>query len=448
MGFDNLSNYGRVFQHKVLYAILNDNPFLHNVEDTLEEEYFDSAAHKWIVKNVKQYYAKYHCCMTMEAMAIEVKKLKNNDILKVSVKDELKLVYTGTTEDIEYVKEEFLAFVRNQKVKEALLKSVDLMESGDYGNIRSVMENALKAGEPKNIGLILNKDIELRYRESEDVLVKFPEGWDVLNQVTDGGIPPGALIVIMGGTGSGKSTMACHMAVSAARQGFTVAYYTLELSDTYVGKKMDSVMTGIDMKQLKHNKALVEKVNAEVPGQLVVKEFYPGRSTMDDIESHQRHLRNDLNIEVDFVVIDYPELLRPRKYRNDNLQESNDIYTDIKGYAKETGKRIICPSQLNRSGMKADIAEHDSIAGSVGKIFIADFVLTVSRKREDKIAKTARWHVLKSRLGEDGMTYNVSMNLTTNKISVVGEYDPEEITEHQEETKAKITQKFRKIQDE
>jgi hypothetical protein len=98
--------------------------------------------------------------------------------------------------------------------------------------------------------------------------------------------------------------------------------------------------------------------------------------------------------------------------------------------------------------MKADIAEHDSIAGSVGKIFIADFVITVSRKREDKIAKTARWHVLKSRLGEDGMTYNVSMNLTTNKISVLDEYDPQEVVERQEETKAKITQKFRKLQDE
>lgn len=444
MGLDNLASYGKIFQNKLLYSLLSDNAFLANIEDVLEEDYFDSAAHKWIVKNVKEYYDKYHCCMTMEALVVEVKKLKSNDILKMSVKEDLKLVYDSSIEDIEYVKDEFLSFVRNQKVKEALLKSVDLMASGDFDKIRVVMEASLKAGEPKDIGLILGQDIETRYRESEDILIKMP--WKQLNEVTDGGLPPGALMVIMGGTGSGKSTMACHMAISAAKQGFNVAYYTLELSDTYVGKKMDSVLTGIEMKQLKHNRELIESVNGELPGQLIVKEFYPGRSTMDHIEAHQRHLKQDLGIETPFIVIDYPELLRARVTRKEILEESNDIYTDIKGYAKETGKRIIAPSQLNRSGMKADIAEHDSIAGNIGKIFIADFVLTVSRKREDKVAKTARWHVLKSRLGEDGMTYNVSMNLTTNKIEITGDYDPEEIVERQEEAKAKIHKKFKKLE--
>lgn len=443
MGLDNLASYGKVFQLKLLYGLLHDNAFLHNVEDILEEDYFDAAAHKWIVNNIKAYYKKYHCSMSMEAMAVEVKKLKNNDILKLSVKEELKQIYLGSTEDIEYVKDEFLSFIRNQKVKEALLNSVDLMGSGDFDKIRAVMENALKAGEPKDIGLILGQDIEIRYRESEEVLIKFP--WKELNDVTDGGLPPGSLMVLMGGSGSGKSTMSCHIAIEGARQGFNVAYYTLELSDTYVGKKMDSVLTGIEMKQLKYNKELVEKVNGELPGQLIVKEFYPGRSSMDNIEAHQRHLKNDLGIDIDMVVIDYPELLRARKARKEVFEESNDIYTDIKGYAKETGKRIICPSQLNRSGMKADIAEHDSISGSIGKIFIADFVLTVSRKREDKIAKTARWHILKSRLGEDGMTYNVSMNLTSNKISITGEYDAEEVIEKQNEAKTKMVEKINKF---
>lgn len=445
MGLDSIANYGKPFQIKVLYALLNDKPFLQNIADIVTPDYFDSAAHKWIVNYVLTYYAKYRTNPTMEVLVVEVKKIKNNDVLKISLKEELKQVYTGTTDDIEYVKEEFLNFCRNQTVKESILKSVDLLESGNFDSIRVTMLDALKAGEPKDIGIILNKDIETRYRESESILVPFP--WETLNEITDGGIPPGSLVVIMGGTGSGKSTMACHMALAAAKLGFNVAYYTLELSDKYVGKKIDSVMTGIDMKQLKHNRQLIEELNGKVPGQIIIKEFYPGRSSMDNVEAHQRHLFNDLKIETDLIVIDYPELLKARKVRKDSFEESNDVYTDIKGYAKETGRRVIAPSQLNRGGMKLDIVEHDGIAGSVGKIFIADFVLTVSRKRADKLTNTARWHILKSRLGLDGMTYNVHMDLTHNKIEMLGDYDPEEEVIKVEETKARVRQKFTKLQD-
>lgn len=440
MTMQSLGNYGREFQSRVLYALLTDKQFLQNLSDLLVEDYFDSTTHKWIVNITLQYFKKYHTNPSMEVMATERKKVKNNDVLKLSIKEELRQVYTGTVDDVEYVKEEFLNFCRNQEMKKAILQSVDLMESGEYESIRKLVDTALKAGEPRDVGLILSKDIETRYRESEDVLVPLP--WERLNEITDGGLPPGSLMVIMGGTGSGKSTMACHIALHAAKLGFNVTYYTLELSSPYVGKKIDSVMTGIDMKQLKHNRELIEELNGQVPGQIIIKEFYPGRSSMDNIEAHQRNQSNNMEIETHLIVIDYPELLRPRKSRKDSFEESNDIYTDIKGYAKETGKRIVAPSQLNRGGMKQDIVEHDGIAGSVGKIFIGDFVLTVSRKRADKLHNTARWHILKSRLGLDGMSYSVHMDLTHNKIEILGDYDPEEDTaaaeEMQEEVKAKL----------
>lgn len=442
---DSLSQFGKQFQVKVLYSLLCDKSFLQNIADILTEDYFDSAAHKWIVSYTLKYYSKYHTNPTMEVLAVEVKKIKNNDILKLSVKEELKAVYTGTNDDVEYVKEEFLNFCKNQKMKEAILKSVDLMETGNFEDIRRVVDNALKAGDPKDLGLLLSQDIETRYRITEDVLVPLP--WETLNEITDGGLPPGSLMVIMGGTGSGKSTMACYIALNAAKKGFNVAYYTLELSDKYVGKKIDSVMTGIDMKQLKHNRELIEELNGKVDGQIVIKEFYPGRSSLDNIEAHQRHLNNDMKMTTDLIIIDYPELLKARRTRKETFEESNDVYTDIKGYAKETGRRIVAPSQLNRGGMKADVVEHDGIAGSVGKIFIADFVLTVSRKRADKLANTARWHILKSRLGLDGMTYNVSMDLKHNKIEILGDYDPEDMEVREEKVKASVREKFRKLQD-
>jgi hypothetical protein len=48
----------------------------------------------------------------------------------------------------------------------------------------------------------------------------------------------------------------------------------------------------------------------------------------------------------------------------------------------------------------------------------ADFVLSLSRKIEDKAANTARAHVIKNRFGIDGITYPCSMNTHTGLINV------------------------------
>ena len=81
-----LQQYGLGFQIKVLSSLLKHKEFLQNIHDILDEEYFDNPAHKWIVKEILQYYYKYHATPTWEALGVEVKK-HENEILKVSIID-------------------------------------------------------------------------------------------------------------------------------------------------------------------------------------------------------------------------------------------------------------------------------------------------------------------------------------------------------------------------
>ena len=48
----------------------------------------------------------------------------------------------------------------------------------------------------------------------------------------------------------------------------------------------------------------------------------------------------------------------------------------------------------------------------------ADFVMSVSRKVEDKIANTGRFHVIKNRFGVDGITFPANINTNTGLIEV------------------------------
>jgi len=125
----------------------------------LTVDFFESPAHKWIVETTLSYYSKYHTYPTMEVMKVEIKKEKN-EVLRLSIKEELKQVYTTTHDEIEYIKEEFFNFCKNQRLKEALLNSVELLGDGEYEGIRKLIDEALKAGNDKNIGHEYDKDIE------------------------------------------------------------------------------------------------------------------------------------------------------------------------------------------------------------------------------------------------------------------------------------------------
>ena len=144
MTLNNLNAYGVGFQIKVLSSLLTHKEFLLNIQDVLSEEYFDNSAHKWIISEILKYYEKYHTMPSMEILKVEVKKLEN-EVLQVSVKEQLKEAYKASDEDLAYVEEEFSNFCKNQQLKKALLSSVDLLKAGDYDSIKIMVEEALKA---------------------------------------------------------------------------------------------------------------------------------------------------------------------------------------------------------------------------------------------------------------------------------------------------------------
>ena len=86
--------------------------------------------------------------------------------------------------------------------------------------------------------------------------------------------------------------------------------------------------------------------------------------------------------------------------------------------ARELKLPVWTVSQVNRAGAKDDVIEGDKAAGSYNKIMIADFSLSLSRKRQDKVNGTGRVHVMKNRFGEDGMTFQAKINTSNGHIDI------------------------------
>ena len=138
----------------------------------------------------------------MEVLSVELKKM-DNEVLQISIKEQLKQAYKSSTEDLEYIEEEFSNFCKNQQLKGALMQSVDLLKIGDYEAIRYMIDNALKAGQDKNVGLEYEKDIERRFREDERNPISTP--WPFYNKLFQGGLGDGDFGLIFGSPGGGKS---------------------------------------------------------------------------------------------------------------------------------------------------------------------------------------------------------------------------------------------------
>ena len=410
-----LSTYGPVFQIKVLGALLTQRQFLINIIDSLDSEYFESSAHKWVIEYIQKYFSEYHTTPTVETLSIEVKKIEN-EVLRISIAEALREAYKMSDQsDLEWVEDEFSTFCRNQQVKKAILGSVQLLEMNDFESILQLISKAVNAGEDKTIGLDYNLDIEARYREDDRNCIPFP--WPVFNEITQGGYGKGDLVLVFGNPGGGKSWAITAMGAYAAALGYNVVHYSLELGEGYVGKRYDAVFSGIEVDKLHLHRKEVDEIVGKVKGKVIIKEYPPKRASFDVIEAHLQQLEHQNDFKPDLIIIDYLDYMRTRS-RKERKEEIDDVYVAAKAFAKEKGIPVVSPSQANRGAAKSDIIEGDNAAGSYEKIMIGDIILSLARKRKDKIEGTGNWHIMKNRYGADGMTFRSRINTSNGYIDI------------------------------
>jgi len=441
-----LSDFGYNFQVKLIAALLTDKNFLQQISDILDHKYFESEATSFIVKCIKDHIVEFKAPPTMEVMKVKIKELKD-DVLETSVVASLKdaMRNTGST-DLPFIKEESIKFCKNQKLKGAIVESVNLLENGEFEAIKVKIDEAMKAGGDRNIGHEYNKDIDDRYKDS--VRNCITTGWDVIDDLADGGLGSGELGVMVAPAGIGKSWALANVGANAIKAGKTVVHYTLELNQAYVGLRYDSIFTGIPAQELKYNLPDVKKRLKTLGGDLVIK-YYPTKgATVLSIASHIEKCIIQ-GKKPDLVIVDYADLLRGngREVRH----ELGNIYEDLRGMAGEYEIPVWTASQANRSALQEDVIQADKIAESYSKIMTADFVVSLSRKIEDKAAGTGRWHIIKNRFGPDGITLPSKMNASNGQIdiydgaTVQGQSAQEDINNNSEYLRKMLGNKFKEL---
>ena len=400
---DTLSKYGQSFQSKVVSALITDSKFLDTISEITTTRFFESEANKWIVSEILEYFNDYRTSPTMEVFKIKVGTIEDK-VLKQTVVDQLKNVYQQVeAEDLPYVKNEYLTFAKNQKVKDALLKSVELLKAGQYDKIIDTMTAASKVGVESDLGLDYITEFESIMDDVKRNSIS--TGWDVIDDLMDGGLGPGELGVVMAPSGIGKSWFLAKIACSALKNGLNVLHYTLELSENYVGQRYTTILSGIQTSEHKENKEDIIRKIKSIPGRVKIKYYPPQFASAKTISAHIEKVRVT-GFNPNLIIIDYADLLKSGDKGRDNLYaELGGIYEELRGLSGMTGIPIWTATQTNRAAIDHEVIQADSVGDSYKKVQTADFIMSVSRKTKDKLSNTGRIHIVKNRFGPDGMTF-------------------------------------------
>jgi len=436
---DNLSKYGQSYQTKVVANLVVDRPFLEQVSDILETKYFEADTNKWIVDLTKKYFHKYKNTPTTDYFKTEVQKISDNT-LQQNVLGQLKAVYQNTQHtDKEWVKSEFVTFCKNQNFKNVILNSVELLKSGQFDKIEKMVRDAVKVGQTADLGLDYKEDIEVRFEEVNRRTVA--TNWDVIDELMDGGLGPGELGVIVAPSGIGKTWVLSALGAAAVKAGKNVLHYTLELTQNYVGQRYDTIFTSIPSSDLKENKDEIKEKVSRLRGGLMIKYYPPKGITANTIAAHIDMVRQT-KFQPDLIIIDYADLLVSTSSKNNSdYAEQGGIYIDLRAMSGEYQIPIWTASQTNRSAIDSEVIQADKIADSYAKVMNADFIISVSRKDADKLNNTARFHVMKNRFGQDGLTFPAKMDTNKGMIEVYANNSPNGIIASKEAKNGELLQK-------
>ena len=438
------SKYGKDFQESLCQMILQDRPFADQIMEVLDINFLELRYLRVFVKKIFEYRDKYEVHPTYKTMIsiIRADIEEENAATQQQLRNYFARIHNTQVSGSEYVKGIALDFCRKQKLKEAMIKSVPLLEKSSFDEIAKVINDAIKLGDVPDFGYDYLKDFEKRF----EIKARNPitTGWQEIDQICQGGLGVGELGVIIAPTGAGKSMVLVHLGTQALKLGKTVVHYSLELADVVVGKRYDSCLTKIPLSQLHSFKEEIYEKVQDIEGTLIVKEYPTKSASTRTLRNHLEKLRMR-DVHPDMVLVDYGDLLRPISSKSEKRHELESIYEEMRGLAKEFNCCIWTASQTNRSGLNAEVITMESIGEAFNKCFVSDFIFSLSRTVEDKQNNTGRFFVAKNRNGPDGIVFPVSMTTSNVQIEVLDPSNEDQTVISAKDQSEVLKQKYKKF---
>jgi KaiC/GvpD/RAD55 family RecA-like ATPase len=324
---------------------------------------------------------------------------------------------------IEFFLTEFEKFTRRQELERAILKSAELLEKGEFDPVEKLIKDAVQISLMRDLGIDYFGDPKERLNRYFNQGGQVSTGWPQLDRIMYGGMSRGELVIMAGGSGSGKSLVMMNLALNFLRQGLNGVYVTLELSEELTSLRTDAMLTAMSTKDIRKDLDNVElkvKLAAKKSGKYRVKNL-PAQSNVNAIRSYIKEVQIQTDMPIDFVMVDYLDLVMPVTVKvnpNDQFIKDKYVSEELRNLAKELGVIMVTASQLNRSSVEETEFDHSHIAGGISKINTADYVFGIFTSRSMRERGKYQIQCMKSRSSTGvGNKIELDYNIDTMRIT-------------------------------
>lgn len=404
--------FNREIQEVFLRMMLTDYTLYTRVSNIMNNENFDKSlrpAAKFITEFTEKYRA-----------------LPDSTKIKATTGISLDLIPEMRDSDTEWFLDEFEKFTRRQELERAILKSAELLEKGNYDPVEKLIKDAVQISLQKDMGTDYFADPRGRINKYFNNGGQVSTGWPQMDKILYGGMSRGELNIFAGGSGSGKSLVMMNLALNWLQVGMSGVYITLELSEELTSLRTDAMLTSMGTKSIRKD---IESADLKVrmvgkkAGKYRVKGM-PAQSNVNDIRAYLKEVQIQTGIKVDFVMVDYLDLVMPVSVKvnpNDQFIKDKYVAEELRNLSKELNLLFVTASQLNRSAVDEIEFDHSHIAGGISKINTADNVFGIFTSRAMRERGKYQIQCMKSRSSTGvGMKIDLEYDVETMRISDLG----------------------------
>jgi archaellum biogenesis ATPase FlaH len=367
----------------------------------------------------------------LNVYAKEYNVLPDYDMVNASCRVDFKRPEDVKEGHMDWLLDEFESFTRHKSLERAILSSAELLENHNYGEVETLIKQAVQIGLARDMGTDYFADPRGRLMGLKDKNGQVTTGWATMDRKLFGGFNRGELNIFAGGSGAGKSLFLANLGVNFALSGLNVVYLTLELSEALVSMRIDSMVTGVSTRDIFKDLDEVEmkvKMIGKKAGMLQVK-YMPSGKTANDVRAYLKEYEIKCGKKVDVLLLDYMDLLMPigKKISAENLfVKDKYVSEELRNLAMEKQCVFVTAAQLNRGAVEEVEFDHSHISGGLSKIQTADNVIGIFTSRAMRERGRYQLQLMKTRSSSGvGMKIDLEFNIDTLRITDLPEDEQE-----------------------
>lgn len=365
---EQVKEYNVDLQRLFVEFLAQDKDLFARVNGIIDPLYFDRELRK-AVEFIQEHAAGYSALPTLE----QIKATTNVELQELKDVDE---------RHQNWFIDEFETFCKHKALEGAILESADMLEKGQYGPVERKIKEAVQIGLAKHMGTDYWQDPAERIERVRNQRGGTSTGWKDIDNKLYGGFNRGELNIFAAPSGGGKSLFLQNLALNWSIAGLNVVYITLELSEELSSMRLDSMITGMNTRDVFKNKDDVDlkvRMQGKKAGKLQIVQL-PNGITINSVSSYLREFEVKNDIKVDGVLIDYLDLMMPAQSKvspSDLYIKDKFVSEEMRNFAVEHDILFATASQLNRAAVEEVEFDHSHIAGGLSKVQTADNVIGI-----------------------------------------------------------------------